>query len=276
MGLLNGMKDKLGFGNKPEWQDDGYADDGYAEGGYVDDGYVDDGYADDGYADDGYAGNGYAGTGRVVSFDAYNPENFENVTLSSDREPRVASYDDLDSPAGGYSSRSSSYSARIGTSSGRRSDSYRSSRSSSADAGAASWSTPEDPSFLDSKSPAYSRDIHDDYSSSRSSDLHSSLGSDFIRMHRDPATHLEIIRPTAYSDVEKIANAAKAGKSIVLVVSNTKPETAKRILDFTFGAASALNLGVEKAADRIFVIFKGSEMLTEEERAYLKKKGVLK
>ena len=275
MGLLNGMKDRLGFGNKPEWQDDGYADDGYADDRYADAGYADDGNAVDGYADDGYADGGYGNGGRVVSFDAYNPENFENVTLSSDREPRVASYDDLDSSAVGYSSRSSSYRSRVGSTSSRRSDSYRSSRSTSADA-QASWSNPEDPSFLDNKAPSYSRDIHDDYSSSRSSDLHASLGSDFIRMHRDPATHLEIIKPTAYSDVEKIANAAKAGKSIVLVVSNTKPALAKRILDFTFGAASALNLGVEKAADRIFVIFKGSEMLSAEEREYLKKKDILK
>ena len=277
MGLLNGMKDRLGFGHKPEWQDDGY-DDGYDQG--YDDQSYDDGYADGGY-DQGYDDGGYddgydqgSGSGRVVSFDAYNPDNFENVTLSSDREPRVASYDDLGSSAsGGYSSRSSSYGHGIGTSSSRRSDSYRSSRTSSADAAPSSWSNPDDPSFLDNKAPSYSRDIHD---SSHSSDAHSSLGSEFIRMHRDPATHLEIVKPTAYSDVEKIANAAKAGKSIVLVVSNTKPALAKRILDFTFGAASALNLNVDKAADRIFVISKGSEMLTAEEREYLKQKDILK
>ena len=278
MGLLDNVKGKLGFGSKPEWQDDGY-DDGYASDGYEADGYesgsYDDGYGSDGYGSDGYT-DGYedrSGNGRVVSFDAYNPDNFEHVTVSSDRKPRVASYDDLSSgSASGYSSRSRSYERGIGTSSSRRTDSYRSSRATADSATGASWSNPEDPAFLDDRDASRN---HDD-ASSRSADSHASLGSDFIRMHRDPATHLEVIKPTSYADVEGIANAAKAGKTIVLVVSETKPALAKRILDFTFGAASALNLSVDKAAERIFVVFKGNEMLTEQERDYLQKQGILK
>ena len=107
-------------------------------------------------------------------------------------------------------------------------------------------------------------------------DPYQSLGNDFIKMNGDPSTHLAIVRPTAYSDVEKIANSAKAGKSVVLVVQDTKPALAKRILDFSFGVASALNQNVDKAADRVFVISKGSEMLSKEEREYLVKEGVLK
>lgn len=278
MGLLNGMKDKLGFGTNPEWTDD-YADDGYydeqapydAQGGY-DGGYADEGYDQGGYADEGYDG-GYADgahdSGRVVSFDAYNPDNFENVKVSTDRDLRVASYDDLGStPLSSPRSSRGSYASRIGTSS---------SRSAGSSAGAANWAAPEDPSFLNNTGgSSYSRDIYDNTSSrSDGADAYSSLGSDLMRFNNDPAKHLAIVKPTAYADVEQIANAVKAGKSVALVFSGTKPALAKRILDFTFGAASALNLNVDKAAERVFIISKGTEMLSSAEREYLSKKGIL-
>lgn len=102
MSLFNGMKDKLGFGSKPEWQDDDYTDDANGDYGYDDGGYADDGYSEGGYDDSGSG----SGSGSVVSFDAYNPHNFDNVKISSENEPRVASYDDLGKSR--YSSRSSS------------------------------------------------------------------------------------------------------------------------------------------------------------------------
>jgi FtsZ-interacting cell division protein YlmF len=73
-----------------------------------------------------------------------------------------------------------------------------------------------------------------------------------------------------------VANAAKAGKSVVLDLKNTKPELAKRVLDFSFGVASALNGTVDKAADRVFVFAQGAGAgLTQTERDYLFKQGVL-
>ncbi len=95
MSLFDGVKGKLGFGNKSDWQDDGYND----QGGQGYDDYQDDGY-DDGYDDqeylDGPIDDDYVDepAGDVVSFDAYNPDKFENVKLG-DRTPRVASYDSL-------------------------------------------------------------------------------------------------------------------------------------------------------------------------------------
>lgn len=254
MSLLGGMKDRLGFGGKPEWADD------EAEY-YEDDVMYDDDYDD--YEDSGI--DDRRGTSRrneVISFDSYNPSNFEHVTLSSDRKPRVASYDSLDAPARsrGYSSSrssSSSYGRNIGTSA--------SSRDSSRSVGEPTWSAPQDPSFLDSPAPAR-----------QSRDPYASLGSDFLKIKGDPAGRLEIVCPKAYADIEKVANAAKAGKIVILNVVDTKASLAKRILDFSFGVASALNLNVGKAAERVFVISKSSEPLSDEDREYLIAQDVLK
>lgn len=295
MSLFDGMKDKLGFGNKPEWQDDDYQDDnsdgyGYDDKDGYDDGYDNGGYADEDYEDDGYSdgsGSSSSHSHSVVSFDAYNPSNFDNVKISSERSPRVASYDDLGKsrysgsstrstgnvrPLGSRSGSSRSYGSESGSSSPTTKLSSGSSGSNSGAAGG-TW-TPSDPSFLDNQGPSYgSRDVMDEI---HAADPYSSLGSDFLNASKDPATHLEVVRPTAYADVEKIATAAKAGKSVILVVSETKPALAKRILDFSFGVASALNMNVDKAADRVFVLSRGAEMLSEEERKYLTDEGILK
>ena len=250
MSLFDGMKDKLGFGNKPEWQVDDYDD------------------YDEQFDADALGGDDASqGSGSVIAFDAYNPANFENVTLSSDADVRVASYDTLTD--------ASSYRSSSSRTSHRTHEAYR------AEAGSGSlgaeWDQPEAPAFLDERaSAAGSRDDEvRPAARSAGSDPYASLGSDFMRMRGDPATRLAIVKPTQYADVELIANAAKAGKSIVLDVTDTRPALAKRILDFTFGAASALNLNVDKAAERIFVISKGAEMLTADEREYLEKNGIL-
>lgn len=253
MSLLGGMKDRLGFGGKPEWADD------EAEY-YEDDAMYDDDYDD--YADSGADDRrGAVRRNEVISFDSYNPSNFEHVTLSSDRKPRVASYDSLDVSARsrGYSPRSSSssYGRNIGISASRR-DSSRS-------VGEPTWSAPQDPSFLDSPAPVR-----------QSRDPYASLGSDFLKIKGDPAGRLEIVCPKAYADIEKVANAAKAGKIVILNVVDTKASLAKRILDFSFGVASALNLNVGKAAERVFVISKSSEPLSDEDREYLIAQDVLK
>lgn len=256
MSLLGGMKDRLGFGGKPEWADeeDEYYDDEEFE---YDEGYDD--YSDD-YAEDRRTRN----RNEVISFDSYNPNNFEHVTLSSDRKPRVASYDNMETArrsSRGYSSRpsASTYSRdtrTIGSSTVRR-DASRS-------VSEPTWGAPQDPSFLDSPAPAR-----------QSRDPYASLGSDFLKIKGNPEGRMEIIRPTAYADIEKVADAAKAGKIVILDVVSTKASLAKRILDFSFGVASALNLNVGKAAERVFVISKSSEPLSEEDREYLISQNVL-
>ncbi len=273
MSLFSDMKDRLGFGEKPEWQDDGYSD------GTYDENY--DAPEDDGYYEDNGQGAADADpqdSADVISFSAYNPNNFSSVKLNSDVEPRVASYGSASGSGYGSISRNTSYST---SRSSRRSYGDSSTRSFSSD-DVPTWDTPADPSFLVSRGPSsdYGRQVLDEIGATKSghaaNDPYSEFDSDVKSIHRDPAAHLSIIHPVVYGDVEKIATAAKAGKTVVVVLTETKPELAKRILDFSFGVASALNHNVDKAADRVFVFYRGSEMLSKAERDYLRKKDILK
>lgn len=64
---------------------------------------------------------------------------------------------------------------------------------------------------------------------------------------------VEHIRPITYADAEEIAVELKKGSVVVLDLRTTRPDLAKRILDFAFGAASALEGQVERHIDRVYL-----------------------
>lgn len=85
---------------------------------------------------------------------------------------------------------------------------------------------------------------------------------------------LAVVKPTSYSEVEKISRALKAGNVVVLALSNTPDALAKRVLDFSFGASSVLGANVDCVADKVFVIAHGAALM-ESERASLRSQGIL-
>jgi cell division inhibitor SepF len=85
------------------------------------------------------------------------------------------------------------------------------------------------------------------------------------RVHR----RIERIKPTTYADAEQVATELRKGVIVVVDLRATRPELAKRILDFSFGVASALEGQVDRHVDRVYV-FTRSEPLTEEERAAIR------
>ena len=75
-------------------------------------------------------------------------------------------------------------------------------------------------------------------------------------------------------DVERVARAVKSGDVVVLAMRNTPDDLSKRLLDFSFGVASALDANVECPGQKVFAIAKGNA-LTEDEKRRLRAQGVL-
>lgn len=91
--------------------------------------------------------------------------------------------------------------------------------------------------------------------------------------HR-PTRSISVISPTAYGEVENVARMLRAGDAVVLSLRNTPNQLSKRILDFSFGVASALDATVDCIADKVFAITRISN-LTEDELARLRAQGVI-
>ena len=85
---------------------------------------------------------------------------------------------------------------------------------------------------------------------------------------------LTVIKPTAYGDVERVARAVKSGDIVVLAMRATPDDLSKRILDFSFGVASALDANVECPGDKVFAIARGNA-LSEDEKRRLRAQSVL-
>lgn len=241
MGVFDSVKSKLGFGGQPEWQEEPYQP--LDEAPYDDYGSqpLDDGYDQQNNSD-------------LLSFDSYNPDNFAHVNLDSDREIKVASMGDDGQDS--YYGRRSGYGSNIGTSSTRSSSnvrSFSSASSSSSRSSANAWDSPESPAFRGA------------------ADFVNSISS----RRNNPAEHLAIVKAYAYADAEEVGSSLREGKVVILVLTNTRPELAKRILDFSFGAASVLNASVDKVTEKVFAISRAANSLTDAEKDYLKEQGVL-
>lgn len=83
-----------------------------------------------------------------------------------------------------------------------------------------------------------------------------------------------VLRPTDYGEAEQVARTLKAGDVAVLCLGATPDALAKRILDFSFGVAAALDANVECVADKTFAITRFKE-LSDSERVGLHAQGVL-
>lgn len=83
-----------------------------------------------------------------------------------------------------------------------------------------------------------------------------------------------VIAPTSYADAEEVAKGLKVGNAVVLVLRSTAPDLAKRVLDFAFGAAAALDASVDVVSEKVFALTRLQD-LTESERDSLRAQGLL-
>ena len=84
---------------------------------------------------------------------------------------------------------------------------------------------------------------------------------------------LQVIKPVKYEDAEAVTNVLKANDVAIISFEGTDRDLMKRILDFSFGAAAALDASVESVGNGVFAICR-SVGLDDSERSDLKKMGL--
>lgn len=94
------------------------------------------------------------------------------------------------------------------------------------------------------------------------------------RVTQRAARVVTIIKPETYADAERIAKVLKSGDVAVLSLRNTQEALGKRILDFSFGVACALDAQVECVSGHVFAITRGAA-LSDAEMSRLKAQGLM-
>lgn len=119
-------------------------------------------------------------------------------------------------------------------------------------------------------------------SSSFSSSLSSGIGAknqsadilrDSMQLSMPGQRKLQVIKPTKYDDAEAVTSVLKTGDAAILSFGTLDRALMKRILDFSFGAASALDATVECIGNGVFAICRNVP-LDDRERTDLHNIGI--
>lgn len=312
MGIFDAVKNRLGRGNQDEYyEDDQYYDDDYREDDYeeeYDEGASDDQY-DDNYDDQyddryddrvdaprGTSSEGSRRASRSSVFDGFTPL----VSMSDVRSQELPAYSETShsySGAQNRTQRSRGAGSEIKTSLPYINDSRDASATSRG-----RYETREDASHAEriNAPAASSAALEHVYSTQDSSDpllkRHSlSNTGDFAATSpvyyasRSGVGHVRpvgqarrthkfreavVIRPNDYAEAEQVAINLRRGNAVVLVLSQTRPELAKRILDFSFGAAAVSEGQVDSIGERIYALTT-EHPLTQTEIELLQARGVI-
>ncbi|MGH2854241.1 MAG: cell division protein SepF [Solirubrobacteraceae bacterium] len=95
-----------------------------------------------------------------------------------------------------------------------------------------------------------------------------SVGS---RSNGDVRVHLVI--PKSFNDAQQVADRFKDSIPVILNLQGTETDLAKRLIDFASGLTYALDGGMQRIADKVFMLTPRNVEISAEERARLIEKG---
>jgi cell division inhibitor SepF len=95
-----------------------------------------------------------------------------------------------------------------------------------------------------------------------------SVGS---RGNGDVRVHLVV--PKSFNDAQQVADRFKDSIPVILNLQGTETDLAKRLIDFASGLTYALDGGMQRIADKVFMLTPRNVEISAEERARLIEKG---
>ena len=87
------------------------------------------------------------------------------------------------------------------------------------------------------------------------------------------AGRVHLVIPKSFNDAQQVADRFKDGVPVVLNLQGTDTELSKRLIDFGSGLTYALDGGMQRIADKVFMLTPRDVEISAEERAQLIEKG---
>jgi cell division inhibitor SepF len=88
-----------------------------------------------------------------------------------------------------------------------------------------------------------------------------------------PNVRVHLILPRSFNDAQQIADKFKDGIPVILNLQATDQELSKRLIDFASGLTYALDGGMQRVADKVFLLTPRNVEVSAEERAKLLERG---
>jgi cell division inhibitor SepF len=91
------------------------------------------------------------------------------------------------------------------------------------------------------------------------------------RANGDVRVHLVV--PKSFNDAQQVADRFKDSIPVILNLQSTETDLSKRLIDFASGLTYALDGGMQRIADKVFMLTPRNVEISAEERARLIEKG---
>ncbi len=92
-------------------------------------------------------------------------------------------------------------------------------------------------------------------------------------MRAVPSVQVHLVVPRSFNDAQQIADKFKDGIPVILNLQGADQELSKRLIDFTSGLTYALEGGMQRVADKVFLLTPRNVQVSAEERARLLERG---
>ena len=90
---------------------------------------------------------------------------------------------------------------------------------------------------------------------------------------RNGSVRMHLVIPKSFNDAQQVADKFKDDIPVVLNLQGTDNDLSKRLIDFASGLTYALDGGMQRVADRVFMLTPRNVEISAEERAQLIEKG---
>ena len=87
------------------------------------------------------------------------------------------------------------------------------------------------------------------------------------------SVRVHLVLPRSFNDAQQIADRFKQGIPVILNLQGTDTELSKRLIDFASGLTYALNGGMQRVADKVFLLTPRNVEVSAEQRAQLLERG---
>ena len=84
---------------------------------------------------------------------------------------------------------------------------------------------------------------------------------------------VHFVAPKSFNDVQDVADKFKESIPVILNLQGTDTDLAKRLIDFSSGLTYAMDGGMQRIADKVFLLTPRNVEVSAEERARLVEKG---
>ncbi len=91
--------------------------------------------------------------------------------------------------------------------------------------------------------------------------------------NRAQPAEVHLVVPKSFNDAQQIADKFKGTVPVILNLQSAETDLAKRLIDFSSGLTYALDGGMQRVADKVFMLTPRNVEVSAEERARLLEKG---